>query len=121
VQVDVEVVRNRLVFDLGEVVSAAEIDPQAMSQEAIAERIALLLEAARFRALQQGMLGERIQVADGQRETVLEFIRQIQQQPQPVDVQAIVTDLTYTAGPLKLKLVALRDGEMVLETSDREP
>jgi uncharacterized protein (DUF3084 family) len=121
VQVDVEVVRNRLVFDLGEVVSAAEIDPQAMSQEAIAERIALLLEAARFRALQQGMLGERIQVADGQRETVLEFIRQIQQQPQPVDVQAIVTDLTYTAGPLKLKLVAFRGGEMVLETSDREP
>lgn len=115
VGVYLEADRNRLIFEAGEIVSATSISPMTMSEDEVLDRMEFLIEAARLRALQQGILAERIQVTDS-RESAIEFIKQLQEQQQPLEVQAISTDLTYTAGPLKLKLIAVRNGERVLES-----
>ncbi|HIK30101.1 MAG TPA: DUF3084 domain-containing protein [Oscillatoriales cyanobacterium M59_W2019_021] len=107
--------RNRLVYEAGEIVSATSIDPTTMTQDEVLDSMEFLIEAARLRALQAGILAERIQVADS-RESVIEFIKQLQEQQEPLEVQAISTDLTYTAGPLKLQLVAVRNGEIIFES-----
>ena len=64
-QVTVDVERNRLVFDVGETVAATSIDTSNMSESEVIDKIEFLLEASRIQALQQGVLEERIQVADG--------------------------------------------------------
>jgi uncharacterized protein (DUF3084 family) len=108
--------RNRLVFEAGETVAATSIDPMSMSEDEVLDRMEFLIEAARLRALQEGILAERIQVTDS-RDSAIEFIKQLQEQQEPLEVQAISTELTYTAGPLKLKLVAVRNGAIVFESS----
>ncbi|MGB6166640.1 MAG: DUF3084 domain-containing protein, partial [Geitlerinemataceae cyanobacterium] len=115
VGVYLEAERNRLVFEAGETISATSIDPTSMSEDEVLDRMEFLIEAARLRALQEGILAERIQVSDS-RESAIEFIQQLQAQQEPLEVQAISTDLTYTAGPLKLKLVAFGNDGIVFES-----
>jgi uncharacterized protein (DUF3084 family) len=115
VGVYLEVERNRLIFEAGETISATSIDPMSMTEDEVLDRMEFLIEAARLRALQEGILAERIQVTES-RESVIEFIKTLQEQQQPLDVQAISTELTYTSGPLNLKLVAVRNGEIVFES-----
>jgi uncharacterized protein (DUF3084 family) len=115
VGVYLEADRNRLIFESGETVAATSIDSMSMSEDEVLDRMEFLIEAARLRALQQGILAERIQVTDS-RESAIEFIKQLQEQQEPLEVQAIATDLTYTAGPLKLKLVAVRHGAIIFES-----
>lgn len=115
VGVYLEADRNRLIFEAGEIIAATSISPMTMSEDEVLDRMEFLIEAARLRALQQGILAERIQVTDS-RDSAIEFIKQLQEQQEPLEVQAIATDLTYTAGPLKLKLVAVRNGAIVFES-----
>lgn len=115
VSVNLEADRNRLIFEAGEIVAATTISPMTMSEDEVLDRMEFLIEAARLRALQQGILAERIQVTDS-RESAIDFIKQLQEQQEPLEVQAISTDLTYTAGPLKLKLIAVRHGAIVFES-----
>ncbi|MBE9040933.1 DUF3084 domain-containing protein [Oscillatoriales cyanobacterium LEGE 11467] len=117
VDVTISVARNQLVFDEGEPVAEVSLDTSTMSDDEVLERIEILLEASKLRAVQQGILAERIQVADGRPESAIDFIKALQEQQTPLEVRAIATELTYTAGPLNLKLVALQNGEVILESS----
>ncbi len=60
-------------------------------------------------------LGDTIQIGDNRIETLLRFIAQLNQYPQPVDIKAVAAQVTYTAGPLKVELVAVQNGQIVLE------
>ena len=117
VDVTISVARNQLVFDEGEAIAEVSLDTATMSDDEVLERIEVLLEASKLRAVQEGILAERIQVADGRPESAIDFIKALQEQQTPIEVQAIATELTYTAGPLNLKLVAIQNGEVILETS----
>ena len=117
VDVTISIARNQLVFDEGEAIAEVSLDTATMSDDEVLERIEVLLEASKLRAVQEGILAERIQVADGRPESAIDFIKALQEQQTPIEVQAIATELTYTAGPLNLKLVAIQNGEVILETS----
>jgi len=43
----------------------------------------------------------------------------LQQYDKPLDVQAIATDVTYIAGPLKIDLVARENGVVVFRTGQQ--
>ncbi|MCT7951530.1 DUF3084 domain-containing protein [Ancylothrix sp. C2] len=120
VQVFADAVLNRVVFQPGEVVAATSVDPQRMSVQQSRQRIEQLLQASSFRARHVGILGDT-QVADGKIETIINFLSLLEQQSQPVDIRAVAADLTYTSGPLKLELVAIRNGQIVFQTSFRPP
>jgi uncharacterized protein (DUF3084 family) len=50
--------------------------------------------------------------------TLVNFMDQVKQSNQPVDeIQAIASNSTYTAGPLIIRLVAIRNGEITFSTS----
>jgi uncharacterized protein (DUF3084 family) len=103
--------RNQVVFTGGQVIATTTADPKTMTAYQLRERLAQLIAASQFRARNAGIL-ENLQI-DG---TLLHFISQLSQYNQPVDIKAIAVEDTYTAGPLKVKLVAIQNGQIVFST-----
>ncbi|MBV9385735.1 MAG: DUF3084 domain-containing protein [Chroococcidiopsidaceae cyanobacterium CP_BM_ER_R8_30] len=116
VQVFVSATRNQLLFKAGDVVAATSANPAVMTTEAIQQRLNLLLFAAKFRARSIGLLDDTIWIGDNRIESLFHFIQQLQQYNQPVDIKAIAAVDTYTAGPLKIELVAVQHGKVVFHT-----
>lgn len=114
VQVFADAVRNQVVFLSGDVVAASSVDPSTMSTEELQKQINLLLAASNFRARRLGMLNDTVQI--GRIQTVVDFIAELQKYKESLDIRTVTTEVTYTAGPLKIKLVAVRDGEVLFST-----
>jgi uncharacterized protein (DUF3084 family) len=103
--------RNQVVFSGGEVLATTTADPKTMTSYQLRQRLELLISASQFRARNAGIL-ERILI-DG---TFLRFIAQLRSYNQPLDIKAIAAEDTYTAGPLKVKLIAIQNGQVVFST-----
>jgi len=111
------VVPNQRIFEQEQVIAAVSIDPQNMTEEDIQKRLDLLLASAQFRARSAGVLGA-IQVENGLLTTVVNFIDQVKKSGNSVDtIEAIAANKTNTAGPLTLRLVAVKDGKVIFGTS----
>jgi uncharacterized protein (DUF3084 family) len=115
IQVFADVALNQMVFEAGDVLAAVSADSSSMTNEQIRQRLDQLLAASQFRARRAGVLGD-IQVGDGRLTTIIRFIQQLEQSDQPLDVKAVAQDSTYTAGPLKMRLVATKDGQIIFST-----
>ncbi|MBD2298765.1 DUF3084 domain-containing protein [Nostoc sp. FACHB-87] len=103
--------RNVLVFAGGEVLASTSADPKTMTSYQLRQRLDLLISASQFRARNAGIV-EGVQV-DG---TFLRFINQLRQYDQPLDIKAIAAEDTYTAGPLRVKLLAVQNGKVIFST-----
>ena len=117
VQVFADVTPNRVVFQAGEVVAATATNPATMTQEQLEQRIEQLIAASQFRVRRAGVLADKIQIGDARVETLMRFIEQLKQSETPVDVQVVASDVTYTAGPVKMDLVAVQKGQIMFRTS----
>ena len=106
---------NQVVFEPGEVLAAISVDASTLTNKAVQQRIDQLLAASQFRARRAGVLGP-IQVADGDPSTLIRFIEQLGESEQPLAVRAIAQDQTSTAGPLKMQLVAIQNGQILFST-----
>ncbi|MDX2098918.1 MAG: DUF3084 domain-containing protein, partial [Leptolyngbyaceae cyanobacterium bins.59] len=105
---------NDVVFKSGNVLATISIDPSTMSREQIRERVDLLLTASEFRGRSVGILAEGVQVGKGSSYLAIgRFVDQLIQYNQSVDLQALASEDIYTAGPLKLQLVATQSGQIV--------
>jgi uncharacterized protein (DUF3084 family) len=117
IRVFADVVPNQRVFEEKQVIAAVSIDPQNMTEEDLQKRLDLLLASAQFRARSAGVLGS-IQVEDGLLTTVVNFIGQVKKSGNSIEtLEAIAASKTNTAGPLTLRLVAVKDGKIVFSTS----
>ncbi len=115
IQVFADAALNQLVFKGGDVLATISTNPSTMTNEQIRKRLDQLLAASEFRARRAGILGD-IQVGDGRLSTLINFIEQLEQYGQPLNVKAIAQETAYTAGPLKMQLVASYNGEDVFKT-----
>ncbi|NET70922.1 MAG: DUF3084 domain-containing protein [Sphaerospermopsis sp. SIO1G2] len=102
---------NQLVFSASEVLAATSADVKNMTLYQLRQRLDLLISASQFRARNAGIL-ERVQI-DG---TVRQFFTQLQESQETLEIKAIAAQDTYTAGPLRVKLVAIYNGEIVFST-----
>lgn len=112
VQVFADAAPNQVVFQAGDVLAAVSTDPSTMTKEQIQQRLDQLLAVSQFRARRAGFLGN-IQVGDGQPATLVRFVEQLAKYNQPLDVKAVTQEVTYTAGPLKMQLVATKNGQVI--------
>ena len=71
----------------------------------------LLISASQFRARNAGIL-ESIEVDS----TFLQFVAQIGKYKEAFEIKAVAAQNTYTAGPLKVKLIAIQNGEVLFST-----
>ena len=111
---------NRVVFRAGDVISGVSIDPLVLKDEQVRQQLQQLIEACQFRARLIGVVGGRVQVADNRIETLASFVDRLKQYDKPLEVQAIATDVTYIAGPLKIDLVAVENGIVVFRTGQQK-
>lgn len=116
VRVFIDIVPNQVVFSEGEVVAASAVDASSMSEEEILERIDLMIESSKFRARRAGILGSTIQIADGNPGALVRFVQQIKEYQQPIEIKAVVQEPVYTAGPLKMNLIAIQNGQVRFRT-----
>lgn len=116
VQVFADATQNQLVFRPGNVLAAISANPATMTESEIRQRVELLIGASNFRAQRAGILGDTIQIGDNRIETLLGFVEQLKQFNQALEIQAVAAEATYTAGPLRVELVAVHNGQVVLRT-----
>ncbi|HLO47340.1 MAG TPA: DUF3084 domain-containing protein [Kamptonema sp.] len=116
IQVFAEAEINRVVFRVGDVVAGTSLNSTNLTGEQVRQKLEKLIDACNFRAGFVGIVGGRIQIADDRIETLLAFIDRLQLYKKPLDVQAIAAEVTYTAGPLKINLVAIEDGVVIFST-----
>ncbi|MBD2450756.1 DUF3084 domain-containing protein [Nostoc sp. FACHB-152] len=103
--------RNVLVFAGGEVLATTTADPRTMTSYQLRQRLDLLISASQFRARNAGIV-ESVQI-DG---TFLRFVNQLRQSDQPLDIKAVAAEDTYTAGPLRVRLIAIQNGTVIFST-----
>ncbi|MFN6155004.1 DUF3084 domain-containing protein [Anabaena sp. AL09] len=103
--------RNQLVFSSGEVLASTTADLKNMTSEQMRQRLDLLISASQFRARNAGIV-ESVQIEG----TFLRFVTQLQQTEQEVEIKAVAAGNTYTVGPLRVKLVAILNGQILFST-----
>jgi uncharacterized protein (DUF3084 family) len=103
--------RNQLVFSAGQILATSTADMKNMTVYELRQRLDLLISASQFRARNAGIV-ESVEI-DG---TFLRFMTQLQQSNQPLEIKAIAAEDTYTAGPLRVKLVAIFNGQILFST-----
>ncbi|MFN6541031.1 MAG: DUF3084 domain-containing protein [Nostoc sp. EkiNYC01] len=106
-----DIARNELVFSGGAQLATTTADPKNMTSYQLQQRLELLISASQFRARNAGIV-ESVQV-DG---TFLRFVTQLRQYNRALEIKAIAAEDTYTAGPLRVKLVAIVNGQIIFST-----
>ncbi|ELR99581.1 DUF3084 domain-containing protein [Gloeocapsa sp. PCC 73106] len=116
VRVFADVAVNQIVFNPEDELASVSIDADTTEEEQIQARIDWLLAASEFRARRAGVLGD-IQIGDGRLITLVNFLQEVSEADQPPDeIKAIVSETSYTSGPLKLRLIALVNGKIRVST-----
>jgi uncharacterized protein (DUF3084 family) len=117
VRVFADVALNREVFSQGQLIASVSLDDGSNPEE-IKKRLDLLLAAAQFRARRAGILGN-IQVEDGSVRGLLNFIDKLERLDKSIEeIKAVVSKDTYTVGPLKLRLYAISNGNILFNTEE---
>jgi uncharacterized protein (DUF3084 family) len=116
VQVLADAAPNKIVLRASEVIGTSYASPATMSAEEIRQRIEFLVQESQLRARRAGVLNDSVQIGDGRINTYINFLENLKQSKQPLDLKAIVVEDTYTAGPLKIHLVAFENGKVVFST-----
>ncbi|MFB8788683.1 MAG: DUF3084 domain-containing protein [Potamolinea sp.] len=115
VRVFADAALNQVVFQAGDILATIPADASSMNNEEIRQRLEQLLAAAQFRARRAGILGG-VQVGDGRITTIISFIEQLEKYKQPVEVKVVAEETTSTAGPLKMQLVAIQNGQVIFKS-----
>ena len=116
VQVFADAALNKLLFSSGSVLATISTDSATMTGAEIEQRVKLLLGASKFRALSAGILSDTLQIGNGNIETPIRFMEQLRQYNQSVEIKAVAAQNIYTAGPLKVELVAVAAGRVIFGT-----
>ncbi len=116
VQVFVDVSVNRLIYTPGERLAAVNADVPNLTNQGLVEQINLLVASLQFRARQEGVVADTLQIADGRGETLRDFIEVVRVINQPVEIWAIAANPIYAAGPFRVELVAVREGRILAQT-----
>jgi uncharacterized protein (DUF3084 family) len=115
IRVFADVAPNREIFQEDEAIATISMDRSNFSEEDIQKRLEYLIAAAQFRARREGVLGN-IQVEDGRIKTLIQFVEDISQTSErPDEIRAVAAGVTAVVGPLRLRLVALKNGRVIFQ------
>jgi uncharacterized protein (DUF3084 family) len=116
VRVFADVALNKQVFSEGEEIASVSMESPDVNRQEVQERLKWMVAVSQFRAQRAGILGE-IEIGDDRIENIVDFVNQITQSVEPVrEIKAVVSENTYTAGPLKIDFVVTRNGKVLFST-----
>lgn len=112
---------NRLLFTTGEIIAGTTLNPSTLSNTQLRRQLQQLLDASSFRARFVGIVDGTVEIGNDRMDTLISFFQQLQQHDQPLEIQAVAAENAYTIGPLRLDLLARRNGEVIFSTRYQEP
>lgn len=116
VRVFADVVVNQKIFNQEETIARVSIDTPDITEDSIEKRIDILLVATQFRARRAGVVGN-IQIEGGRLKTLVNFIEEISAREEGLDeIKAVAAEETYTIGPLKIRLIGIKDNKIIVGT-----
>lgn len=119
IRVFADLALNQKIFPAGEEIATVSLDSTNLSQTEIQERLNWLIAVCKFRAQRAGVLGD-IQLGDGKISTLVNFIDEISASQQNLtEMKAVVSETTYTIGPLKLDLIVTDNDEIIFSTDNQ--
>lgn len=105
---------NKKIYEQGQIIANVSIAGDKITEKNLQEKLDFLISVTQFRARNSGVLGKII-IADGKIISLVNFMQQLQESKKTIqEIQAIATNTTYTAGPLKITLIVISDGEEIL-------
>lgn len=116
IQVFIDAIPDRQLFDRGAKIATVSIDPNTMNEAQIRQQLNILLVTAQLRARRAGILEDRPQVGDGQLATYVQFLDRVKAHKKPIDISAIIDRDTYTLGPLIINLQAVDRSKVLFNT-----
>jgi uncharacterized protein (DUF3084 family) len=115
VAVFIDVARNVQIFNQGEILASKVLDiPANLSSDQIQIWLNQLIASANSRALTKGLLVDS--EVNIRAQAIVEVMNQLKQYNQPIEVRAIASEDTLSAGPLRLEFVIVQNGTAVLQT-----
>ncbi len=121
IQVVFDASLNRLLYEGGEILATTNIDTSTLTNQALVEEYNLLISALLFRARQNGLVGDTVQIADGDTDSILNFLDDIRSAQRPLEIQVIASRDISTIGPLRVDLIAISDGQIIVGTNITPP
>jgi uncharacterized protein (DUF3084 family) len=118
VQVFIDALVNELVYEEDERIAAITLDPRSLTNQGLVEKLNLLVASLQFRARQDGIVGESLQIADGRTEVLLAFLAEIKTINKPLEIQAIASNNIFSVGPVQVDLLAVDNGRVVIRTDE---
>jgi len=119
VQVFIDAAVNEIIYEPGERLAMVTVDPRNLTNQELVEKLNLLIASLQFRARQDGLVGDTLQVADGRTEALLAFLQELRSLSGEIAIQAIASEPIPTIGPLQVELFAVdSDGEVLLRTDE---
>jgi uncharacterized protein (DUF3084 family) len=120
-QVNLEAPVNEIRYVSGETVASVQIDREDLTDEGLGERYRALQVRAEIQARRDGIIYFNQIIAGGLNDPVLNFLRQVQAYGQPIEIQAIASQPTYTIGPVYLELAAVQNDQVLFTTQNLQP
>jgi len=119
VQVFIDAAVNEIIYEPGERLATVTVDPRNLTNQELVEKLNLLIASLQFRARQDGLIGDTLQVANGRTEALLAFLQAMRNLDAEIDIQAIASEPIPTIGPLQVELFAVdSNGEVLLRTDE---
>lgn len=115
-QVNLEAPVNEIRYAPGETIASVQVNKEDLTDEDLAERYRALQLRAEIQARRDGIIYFNPIVARGLSDPVLAFLRQVQVYNQPIEIQAIASQSTYTLGPVYLELAAVQRNRVLFTT-----
>ncbi|MBW4553809.1 MAG: DUF3084 domain-containing protein [Aphanocapsa sp. GSE-SYN-MK-11-07L] len=115
-----QVARNQVIFKRGQTVASVVLNPTAMKNEDILNRLDSLFKEANQQAIQAGLLTDPVTGAVGtfQRIDLIKFVLDLKAYQGEITVDAVVPEAVYTSGPLSIELEAIRDRRVILRSNE---
>jgi uncharacterized protein (DUF3084 family) len=111
---------NQLVFEEADVISTVTLVPALLTEEKILGRLESLFILANRRAIESGVLPDPLtgNVGEFNQFTLFKFALALKTLPEEGEVQvlAVATTPVFTSGPLRVELVAMRNGQVLLRS-----
>lgn len=118
-----QVARNQAVLSPGERLATVTFNPGTMTDTQILNRLNELFTQSNRRAIQRGVLPDPVTGGVGEFNQIdlFKFVLDLKQSPGELEVTAIAHQTVYTAGPLRLELIATRNQRVILKTNGNSP
>jgi uncharacterized protein (DUF3084 family) len=112
------VAQNQLVFGAGDIIATTTFEPAKLNRNDFRRSIDQLIAYSNLRARRAGVLSDdTVQLPEPQ--AYAAFLEQLRQNPNSVELRVVAADVTYTAGPLRVELIAVQNGQVILRTASR--